>query len=388
MSPLDRFRAFAARRSTLLAVYLAAAAAVALQMYLRHTYGNFLIFRLSFEHLLGGEDLYLRYPETNLDLLTDCSPTFSLLFAPFAVVPVPLGMLAWSLLNAWVLYQGLVHFPFVSESRRVLALWLCLAESLGALQHMQTNALIAGLLLLAFCELERERTGRGTFLVLLTVFIKLFGAVGLTLGAFARRRARMAAAAVAWTALLTLLPLAVTSPSRLAGLYRSWLGLVADHSVSYGYSVLGILHSWFGLDPDKLLVLAAGAALMALPFLRVRAYREPAFRSLALAALLIWCVIFNHKAEGATYIIAMAGVVVWYGSAGRSRLDLALLVLAVVLVSVAPSDLFAEVRARPLRGRARAQGRPLRPGVGEVHPGVTLPLSAAAAGLEKAPRPA
>ncbi len=339
MSSLERLRVFAARRSTLLAVYLATAAIVALQMYLRHTYGNFLIFRLSFEHLVGGQDLYLRYPETQLDLFK-YSPTFSLLFAPFAVLPVPLGMLSWTLLNAWVLFEGLRRFPFLSESRRVLAMWLCFAEMLGALQHMQTNALIAGLLLLAFGALERERLGQGSLLILATVFIKLIGGVGFALTAFVRRKARMVAAAAGWALLLALLPLVVAPPARLAGLYRSWFeSLRADHSVSYGYSVLGILHSWFGLDPDKLLVLSAGAALMALPFFRVRAYREPAFRALALAALLIWCVIFNHKAEGPTYIIAMAGVVVWYGVAERTRADLWLLVLAVVLVSVAPSDI-------------------------------------------------
>jgi len=343
VNPLEKARALGARPRTILAAYLATATVVTLQMYLRHTYGNFLIFRLSFEHLLSGEDLYLRYPETHLDVFK-YSPTFSLLFAPFAAVPVPVGMLAWCLVNAWVLFEGLRRFPYFSGSRRVLALWLCLVEAVGALQHMQTNALIAGCLLLAFAELERQRLGRGTLLVLLTVYIKLVGGVGLALCAFVHRKARAAAVVAGWTVLLAALPLAVASPQRLAGLYRSWVeSLRADHSVSYGYSVMGILHTWFGLDPDKVLVLGAGAALMALPFLRVRAYREPVFRAHALAALLIWCVIFNHKAEGPTYVIAMAGVVVWYGVGSRSRLDTALLVLAFALVSLAPSDLSPRV---------------------------------------------
>ena len=58
------------------------------------------------------------------------------------------------------------------------------------------------------------------------------------------------------------------------------------------------------------------------------------------AALLIWMVIFNHRAEGPTFVIAMAGVVVWYGAGARTRGDTVLLALAFVFVSLSPTEVF------------------------------------------------
>jgi hypothetical protein len=105
---------------------------------------------------------------------------------------------------------------------------------------------------------------------------------------------------------------------------------------------MGVLHAWLGWDPPKGAVLAAGALAMALPLaLRRDRHGEPAFRALTLAALLLWAVVFNHKAEGPTFIIAMAGVAVWWGAEERrGRADLALVALAFVFVSLAPTEVF------------------------------------------------
>lgn len=132
--------------------------------------------------------------------------------------------------------------------------------------------------------------------------------------------------------------------SHLLSLYRSWFVLLQnDHGVSYGYSVMGWLHSWFGLDLSKSVVVAAGGAVMLLPFLRRGASLDGAYPSLALGALMIWMVIFNHKAEGPTFIIAVAGITVWYGSAERSLGDRLLLAAAFVLVSLSPTEIFPRV---------------------------------------------
>ena len=51
-------------------------------------------------------------------------------------------------------------------------------------------------------------------------------------------------------------------------------------------------------------------------------------------------IIFNHKAESPTYIIAITGVAVWFGSQKIKIENLVLLVLALVLTSLSPTDLF------------------------------------------------
>jgi hypothetical protein len=338
-----------ARPRAALAVYLLLAAGAAVQAWLAPagrpgwtSYNNFLIFRDAFARLVSGEGLYGLKPGGPADVFK-YSPTFALLFAPWAVLPLLPAMIAWNATNAVVLWLGLVRFPFPTERARTAALWLCALEQWGAHQHFQTNALIAGLLLLAFGWLERGAEARAAAAVLATVFTKLFGAVGFALYLFAPRRLRLAALTAALAAAAVALPLVVVGPARLALHYREWLELLrADHAASYGYSVMGWLHSWFGLEPPKGAVVAAGALLVAAAVLaRRERWGDLGFRARVLAALLLWAVVFNHRAEGPTFIIAMAGVAVWWGAAERrGRLDLALLLLAFVFVSLAPTEVF------------------------------------------------
>lgn len=63
---------------------------------------NFLIFRASYSHLLAGRDLYVAYPAEHVDLFK-YSPTFALLFAPFAWLPFAWALLAWNLINVLAL---------------------------------------------------------------------------------------------------------------------------------------------------------------------------------------------------------------------------------------------------------------------------------------------
>ena len=64
---------------------------------------NFRIFRAASRHLFAGSDLYAAYPAEHFDFYK-YSPTFALLFAPFAYVPFAPAMLLWNALNAGALY--------------------------------------------------------------------------------------------------------------------------------------------------------------------------------------------------------------------------------------------------------------------------------------------
>lgn len=347
MTKRRRLAALLADDRTILAAYLLLAVGACLQALLASrggaayaTYNNFQIFRCSFWHLVHGQDLYVLYPGEHVDLFK-YSPTFALLFAPFALLPVLPAMLAWNALNATVLFLGLSRFPHLGGRARTVGLWMIALEQWGALQHFQTNALIAGLILLAYGALVRGQEVRGSAAILLCGFIKVFGVVAFPLYAFAPRKVRLSAVTASVLAALAALPLLVVSPAHLVELYRSWFALLrSDHGISLGYSMMGWLQTWFGLAPDKLLVVALGAALMALPFLRRDRLADPTHRSLTVAALLIWMVIFNHRAEGPTFVIAMAGVVVWYGAGARTRGDTVLLALAFVFVSLSPTEVF------------------------------------------------
>src|SRR3954471_5516394 len=79
--------------------WLGAIVAATMQQGVTHQHNNFLIFRAASKHLLAGTDLYAAYPAEHQDFYK-YSPTFALLFLPFAYLPFSIAMLAWNALNA------------------------------------------------------------------------------------------------------------------------------------------------------------------------------------------------------------------------------------------------------------------------------------------------
>jgi hypothetical protein len=117
-------------------------------------------------------------------------------------------------------------------------------------------------------------------------------------------------------------------------------GQINDHSISDGLSVIGWLKTWFGWAPDKTLVSLAGVVLFCLPLLLYRQYSQYTFRLLLLASVLIWVVIFNHRAESPTFVIAVSGVALWYFAQTPKTENLVLLLLTLIFTVLSPTDLF------------------------------------------------
>jgi len=117
--------------------------------------------------------------------------------------------------------------------------------------------------------------------------------------------------------------------------------MAADQSASYGLSVMGWLHSWFGLEQGKNYVMAVGILLFFLPFLRMERYKDPAYRLNMLAMMLLWVVIFNHKAESPTYIIAVCGAAILYFNEKRTGWRTMLICMVFVFTCLTESDLYS-----------------------------------------------
>jgi hypothetical protein len=303
-------------------------------------YNNYLIFKQSFFHLINHQDLYLLFPGEQWDLFK-YSPTFALFFGLFAALPDWLGLMLWNLLNALVFYLGLKNLPNLSPKTTLALLLFCGIEMMTSLQSAQSNALIVGLILLTFSQLEKRQYLWATLFILLTVYIKIFGIVAYVIFIFYPKKERLIGYSLLWGLILLLLPLPVTGVGYLADLYKSWLRLLGeDHTSSVGLSVLGWLQSWFGFPFSKNSVLLTGMALLVLPLIRVKAYQHYAFRLNLLASVLVWIVIFNHKAESPTFVIAVAGVAIWGFYQQSNPWHWALFLFALVFTQLSPTDLF------------------------------------------------
>jgi len=305
-------------------------------------YNNYVIFKQSFVHLLENKDLYARYPDEHWDFYK-YSPTFSLFFGIFAWMRDGIGLLLWNFLNCLVFFYALWKLPNVPDKRKSFIGLFCLIELMTATQNEQSNTLIAGMLILAFAFFEREKFFWGILMIVLTGFIKIFGFAALILLVMYPQKAKNTIYTILIAIGCALLPVIVVPFGVLVDQYKNWGNLLMwDHSGSYGFSVMGWLDSWFKFDANKLVVLFTGALLLCSPLVFYKKNKEYWFRLFMLSSVLVWMVIFNHKAESPTFIIAVAGVALWYFSQEKLRdtLNIVLVVIVAIFTVLSPTDIF------------------------------------------------
>lgn len=303
-------------------------------------YNNYVIFKTSFKHLIDGVNLYEQYVDEYGDYYK-YSPTFAALMLPFYYLPDWIGLVIWDLLNCLLLYYGVLQLPKLTSKSKFFILSFSFIELLTSLQNSQSNAMIAGLLLFAFVSMEKGKFPLATFLIMICFYIKLTGILACVLFLFYDNKWKFVLWSAFWFVILAALPLLFTDLQTLIIQYKNWGVLLADdHSQSHGISVLGIISSWFSVEPSKTIVLLSGVFLFLLPLVRIQRFKEFEFRLLYLCSLLIWIVIFNHKAESPSYIVAIVPCAIWYISGVKSKLNISLIILAFILTSLSPTDIF------------------------------------------------
>src|SRR5579871_4967844 len=192
------------RPEFLLLVYAGLALAAAIPALLRPGFGNFDIFRHSFIHLVDGSGLYRHYPAEPGDLFK-YSPTFALAMAPFWLMPKWLGLPVWTLLNALAPLVAVSRLTLSREARAFVLLF-CAIELFISLQNLQSNGLVAALMIGTFAALERDRPILAALLAGLAFHIKIFSIAAAIVFVFYRRRPTFAVAAAVIIAVLGVLP--------------------------------------------------------------------------------------------------------------------------------------------------------------------------------------
>ena len=312
-----------------------------------HRHNNFLIFRGVFWHTIQKLSLYDFYP-TEYNDHNHYGPIFSLVIAPFAVVPDAIGLLLWLVVLALGMYYAVRRLP-LEEGRQIFLYWFCAHELLTALQMQQFNIAIAAIIIGSFAAIEKGREVTAAFLIVLGTFVKLYGVVGLAFFFFVKRKPRFILALIGWSVVCFVAPMLISSPEYVVGQYVEWYERLAakngenTFSLMQNISLLGMIRKISGsASYSGLLVILPGLALFGLPYLRFGQYRHLAFRYAILSSVLLFVVLFSTGSESSTYIIPFAGIALWYATSPwkRSGWDVALLVFAFVLSSLSPSDLF------------------------------------------------
>lgn len=308
---------------------------------------NFLIFKGVFWHTLGQLPLYVPYPQEYGDV-NHYGPLFSLIIAPFALAPHWLGLLGWMVCLALLLYAAVRYIP-ARKRMHVFIFWFCAHELLTALFMMQFNVAVAALIILSYAALEREKEWFAALMIVIGTFVKLYGVVGLAFFFFSKHKIRFVVWGVVWSVAAFCLPMLLSGPEYICSQYVAWFQGLASKgaenlfSLYQNVSLLGMIRKISGCAAySDLWPILGGLTLFALPYLRVKQYRNAAFRLTLLASVLLFVVLFSTGSESSSYIIALCGASIWYTAAPwkRSGWDIALMVFTFVLTSLSPSDIF------------------------------------------------
>lgn len=290
-----------------------------------NSFNNFDIFRYSFVHLLQGDNLYVNYDDQHFDLYK-YSPAFAFLMAPFWWLPRIPGVLLWNLLNALLPLLAIRMLPLTEKQQSTFGYFI-LIEMITSVQNAQSNGLMLGLMIMGFALLENKKPLTASLSIALGFIIKLFSAVLVLMAPFYKASYKLLLGMVAFTLFFILIPLILTGPEQLWQHYISWFDLLSrDKPHELNYSFRALINTISGTQLPNSVFLSIGFITMILPLFRLKAHKNFHWRMAYFALLLNWVVIFNHKAESPSYVIAMAGAWLWFISNKQNTFRISLLV--------------------------------------------------------------
>src|SRR5205823_8139615 len=183
--------------------------------------------------------------------------------------------------------------------------------------------------------------------------IKIFPAAAIVFALPRSNRVRAIAITIVCTAVLLALPLFVIPPGALAAQYQSWGSLERTEAALAGLSAMALFRD-AGINwPEWPLQLAGCAIVLATPWLRRRDWNDRNLRLQFLGFVLVFCVVFNHRAERQSAVIALTGAIIWYLASPRSAWRTLLFAIVYVLVAVTGSAVVPDVIKQILSAEIR-----------------------------------
>ena len=200
---------------------------------------------------------------------------------------------------------------------------------------------MVGLMIAAFTSFERKEIVLAALFICLGFYIKLFGAAVGILFLFYDKKLKFIFSCAAIGIALAVLPVFVTGIDGLVFQYKSWIHLLGNDPVhELNFSIMTLTQRWFNFSASDRWYLIPGIIFLLLPLVRTSEWKNYSFRLLYLATILVWTVIFNHKAESPTYVIAAFGVALWAVTEENKLVRIFMLWFVFVFTILSPTDMF------------------------------------------------
>jgi len=329
-------------------LYFLVATVIWIFKYFNNRYNNYSIFKYVYYHTVAKTNLYDYYPKEYYDS-NHYGVLFSLIIAPFSLMPDGAGFLLFTLLNAGV-FVWAVHLLPLPNRHKMFILLFSIVEFGNSAHYIQFNAIIAAIIILSFLMIEQKREVWGTLFIVIGMLVKLYPIVGLTFFLFSKNKLSFILWGFFWLAILVCLPMLISSPHFVLQCYTDWYTslneknmLNADLTSSQDISVMGsVRHLLRDATIPNWPFLLFGVVAFGVPLLRLSQYKFARFRFKVLASALMLIVLFSTGSEHPTYIIAIAGAMIWIFMQEEpfSRKNIILLVLLVLVTGLGPTDAF------------------------------------------------
>ena len=168
-----------------------------LPKFFRDKYNNYLIYKNVFWHVVHQTPLYIEYPAEYFDR-NHYGPIFSLVIAPFALLPDYLGLPLWSLVTTIILLWAIHKLPLKSIQITAV-LWICFNEYLIAAQSFQINSIMVFIIVMSYVFISEKKDFWSAMLIALGTFIKLYGVVGLAFFFFSKNKPKFILSLAFWS---------------------------------------------------------------------------------------------------------------------------------------------------------------------------------------------
>lgn len=248
------------------------------------------------------------------------SPTFAVLFTPFAILPDWLGQTLWGLAGAslflWslrVFYRQVLSKTCPGQGEPFFLI-LVLAASARGMWSLQSNAILMAGILFGAAAVVRGQWWRAAFLLAAPVHIKLWPIVAGGLLSVVWPKKMIGRLAIACAA-LAMIPFLTKAPRRVADYYESWSQRLIDRQANAqrftGYrdawTIWEQIHSPVHKGAYFVMEAAAGLAVLGwslwLKHPRSLKRSDAEIVICTLAAWASWQLLFGPGSERLTYLI-------------------------------------------------------------------------------------
>jgi hypothetical protein len=329
-------------------IWVALSVFTALKEILSGVYNNYKIFKGVFWHLVELKNLYAHYPAEYLDR-NHYGPFFSLVIAPFAVLPDILGGILFKLSLVSIFIYAISQLKIPDRYKAIL-MWIITNELYTSLLSFQFSIFISAGILLSFVWITSEKEIKAASIISIGFLTKLYGIVGMSFLFFTRNRVKLILAFGSTALVLGFLPGIISRFDFVFQSYFDWFNTLAFKNESnkllgnfQDISVYGLVKRIFHLPGmSNFVILIPALIIYALGYLQFRNFKDKTFQYLFLCSTLLFTVIFSTSAESPTYIIAYTGVALWFLLLNNRNhyLYLTLFVLSVILTTLSPTDIF------------------------------------------------